>query len=65
MNFKKAVEALGKTRGIQCTIKEALTQKYRWDAYWMLYSTPEAKDDTFCNDTWLDYVNYIWSKPEC
>lgn len=64
MNFNKAVQSLSRTKGVSCTIQQALSQKLRWDAYWMLYNTPEAKDQSFCGDKWLDYVNYIWSKPE-
>jgi len=64
MNFKRAVDALDKTRGIPCTIQEALAQPYRWDAYWMLYNTPESKDDSFCYNKWMKHVDYVRSKPE-
>lgn len=64
MIFKKAIGALHKTKGSQYTIQEALNQQYRWDAYWMLYSTPEANDTSLCGNTWSDYVNFIRSKPE-
>lgn len=64
MNFKKAIVTLAKSRGVTCSVQDALNQKYRWDAYWMLYNTPESKDDSFCYDTWIGWVNYIWSKPE-
>lgn len=64
MNFKKAIEALGRARGISCTVQEALAQPQRWDAYWMLYNTPEAKDVSVCYDEWIKYVDYARSKPE-
>ena len=64
MNFKKAIEGLGRTRGLSCTIQEALSHPNRWDAYWMLYNTPEAKDASFCYDKWMKYVDYVRSKPE-
>ena len=63
MNFKKAISAMRETKGVY-TIEQALSHPLRWNAYWMLYSTPEAKDFSFNTDKWLDYVNYIWSKPE-
>ena len=64
MNFEKAICAMVRYRGNVYSVQEALKAPCRWDAYWMLYNTPEASTISVCYDEWIKYVDYVRSKPE-